>query len=77
VPYRSLVPRDLDGILTAGRCVSSDHWTMQALRLIPPAMVTGQGAGTAAAMAVRQGISPRDLDASALHQQLETDDVLF
>lgn len=77
VPYRSLVPRDLDGLLTAGRCISTDHWTMQALRLIPPAMVVGQGAGTAAAMAVQQHLLSRDIDASALHDRLVDQGVLF
>ena len=77
VPYGSLVPQRIDGLLVSGRCISTDHWTMQAARLIPPAMMTGQAAGTAAAMAVAQGVSPRDLDVAALQQRLVADGVIL
>ncbi len=70
LPYRSLVPTAVDGLLTAGRCVSTDHWTMQAVRLIPPVMVTGQAAGEAAALSVRVGCQPRQLPHQALRQSL-------
>ena len=72
VPYRCLVPRDVDGLLVAGRCISVDRWTQQAIRLIPPAMVTGEAAGTAAALAARAGISPGELDPADLREQLES-----
>ena len=77
IPYGSLVPAQLDGLLVAGRCICADTWAQQAIRLIPPAMVTGQAAGTAAAMAVRLGIAPRHLDPSALRRQLAEDGVML
>lgn len=77
VPYKCLVPRDVDGLLVAGRCISVDHWTQQAVRLVPPAMMTGQAAGTAAALAARAGISPKKLDPADLREQLESDGVIL
>lgn len=70
LPYRALVPEAVDGLLTAGRCVSTDHWTMQAVRLIPPAMVTGQAAGTAAALCVQKRCQPRALPTNLLRERL-------
>jgi hypothetical protein len=77
IPYRSLIPRTIDGLLVAGRCISVDHWTEQAARLIPAAMVTGQAAGTAAAMAVQQNISPRRLSHDALRERLAADGAIL
>ncbi len=77
VPYRSLVPRNLDGLLVAGRCISMDHWTQQFGRLIIPAMMMGQAAGKAAALAVKQGLEPAKLDGRRLSRELEADGVLM
>jgi len=77
IPYRALVPKGLDGLLTAGRCISADHQALGMVRVIPPMMVTGQGAGTAAFMAVELGIQPRQVDPALLRRQLEADGVVF
>jgi FAD dependent oxidoreductase len=70
IPYRSLVPRDVDGLLFAGRCLSAEADAMVQLRLIPVCFATGQAAGTAAALAVRGGLSPRDLDVGLVQGEL-------
>jgi len=54
VPYRSLIPKGLENIFVGGRCVSSTHEALGALRVIPNCMAMGQAAGTAAALAYRQ-----------------------
>jgi FAD dependent oxidoreductase len=61
IPYRSLVPRDVDGLLFAGRCLSAEPDAMVQLRLIPVCFATGQAAGLAAALAARRQVAPRDL----------------
>jgi hypothetical protein len=71
IPFGALLPQGLDGLLVAGRCISVDDWAQQRARLIPAAMVTGQAAGTAAALAVRTGRSPQTLDVSDLRRHLE------
>lgn len=70
VPYRSLVPQKIDNLLVAGRCISAKQDAMVQLRLIPVCLVTGQAAGMAAALALREGITPRQLDVSLLQKTL-------
>ncbi|MBQ1316337.1 MAG: FAD-dependent oxidoreductase [Lachnospiraceae bacterium] len=53
VPYRALLPKGIDNLIAAGRCVGADRDVMGALRVIGPCMMMGQAAGTAAALAVR------------------------
>lgn len=77
VPYRSLVPQDLEGLLTSGRCIHCDDWVQHRARLIPPAMMTGQAAGTAAALAILNGVPLRELDLEILRDQLADDDVIL
>lgn len=72
VPYRCLVPRGIDGLLVAGRCISVDDWIIQSTRLIPPAMMTGQAAGVAAALSLRARVAPRDVDPVALRDALRS-----
>lgn len=66
IPYRALVPQAVENLLVAGRCISATSVAAASLRVMPPAMATGQAAGTAAALCVKSGVSPRDLDVSTL-----------
>ena len=70
IPYGSLVPRDVDGLLFAGRCLSAAPDAMVQLRLIPVCFATGQAAGTAAALAVSGGVLPRELDVGRIQSDL-------
>lgn len=70
VPYRSLVPQKVENLLVAGRCISAKQDAMVQLRLIPVCFVTGQAAGTAAALALRGGVTPRQLDVSLLQKTI-------
>lgn len=70
IPYRSLVPDRLDGMLAAGRNLSADTKSHAALREIPECWAMGEAAGVAAAQAVDRGIAVRDVDIGALQAQL-------
>jgi hypothetical protein len=70
IPYGSLVPKQLDGLLACGRHISCDPNSHSFLREIPQCWVTGQAAGTAAALAARGQIAPRALDVVDLQQEL-------
>lgn len=70
VPYRCLVPLGVDQLLVAGRCISSTHEGQAAMRIMPNCMALGQAAGTAAALCVETGASPRSLDPVRLRRVL-------
>jgi len=70
IPYRSLLPRSLENLIVAGRCISVDHRVHHATKEIPPCMATGEAAGTAAALAVKSGVNVKQLDVAVLQKQL-------
>jgi hypothetical protein len=70
IPYRCLVPKLIDNLLIAGRPISVTHVAHGATRDEPPCMSTGEAAGTAAAVSVRTGLSPRKLNVTLLQKKL-------
>jgi hypothetical protein len=70
VPYGALVPAALDGLLVAGRAISCDATSHSFLREIPQCWMTGQAAGTAAALAVAQRVAPRAVAIDRLQVEL-------
>ena len=77
VPYRSLVPIGIDGLLLAGRCVSADSTAAGAIRLMPPCMAMGQAAGTAAALSIQGGTTVRRVDTDDLRAVLSQNGVVL
>src|SRR5882724_8747776 len=69
-PYRSLVPKHVDGLLVAGRCYSATPEAQRISREIPPLMVMGEAAGTAAALGLESGVGPRRVDVTGLQKRL-------
>lgn len=70
VPYRSLVPQKIKNLLVAGRCISTTHEAMSAIRVMAPCMAMGEAAGRAAKQAVRRNVQPADVDVHQLQQEL-------
>ena len=70
IPYGCLVPRGLENLLVAGRPISATHEAHGSTRIMPICFATGQAAGTAAAMCVGAGCSPRELDVQVLRERL-------
>lgn len=70
VPYRSLVPQKIKNLLVAGRCISTTHEAMSAIRVMAPCMAMGEAAGRAAKQAVRKNIQPSDVDVQLLQHEL-------
>ena len=77
VPYRSIVPMEVDNILVAGRCMSCTHIAQASLRKITNCFVTGQAAGTAAALSVKDNIKPRNIDYKRLQKVLKSQGVIL
>ncbi len=70
IPYRALVPVRTDGLLVAGRPISTTHEAHSATRIQAIASATGQVAGTAAVLALKAGVPPRRVDVAALREIL-------
>ena len=77
IPFRCLYSRDVENLMMAGRNISVTHVALGTTRLMLTCAVMGQAAGTAAAMCVRYGITPRELYRTRikeLQQRLLRDD---
>jgi ribulose 1,5-bisphosphate synthetase/thiazole synthase len=70
IPYRSLIPKKIENLIVAGRCISTTHEAMSAIRVMAPCMAMGEAAGRAAKMAVRQNIAPSAIDVQELRAEL-------
>jgi hypothetical protein len=76
IPYRCLLPRGVENLLVAGRCISATHEGAASARVIPACYATGQAAGTAAALSVAAGVQPRKLPPADLRESLRRDDAI-
>ena len=70
IPYRCLLPRGIEQILVAGRCISADHEAHARSRNMPACMATGQAAGLAAAIAVEEGVPVRKVSVAKVQAAL-------
>ncbi len=70
IPYGSLVPARLDGLLACGRHIACDPNSHAFMREIPQCWITGQAAGAGAALAAARGIEPRAIDVGELQSAL-------
>ena len=70
IPYRSLLPRKTTNLIVAGRCLSATHEGQASARNSAQCMAMGEAAGLAAAMAVSQGISPKQVSRRELQERL-------
>ena len=77
LPYRVLLPKGIEGLLVVGRCISCTHETLAAVRTQPSVMALGQAGGTAAALAVQAGQSPREISIEDLQRRLRSQNVLI
>jgi hypothetical protein len=76
IPYRTLVPQKIDGLLVAGRCISGDRMASASFRVMATCMAMGQAAGTAAALCIDRGVTFRELDTTALRYALAQEDAI-
>ncbi|HEY4356815.1 MAG TPA: FAD-dependent oxidoreductase [Acidobacteriaceae bacterium] len=71
IPLRSLIARDVDGLMMAGKCLSATHEAVASTRVIPICIGQGQAAGTAAALGIRNNRNVRGLDVGYLQDVLQ------
>ena len=77
IPYGSTVSADISNLMFAGRCGSMDSVAMSSLRVMPPLMVMGQGAGVGAALAVKKGVKPGQITPAEVREILRADGVML
>ena len=77
IPYRSLLPQKIKGVLIAGRSMSTDFVVHNSTRNVGCCMLTGEAAGTAAALAVQEKAAPSRLDAQLLRRVLAKNGAYF
>ena len=70
IPYRCFLPRGVENLLAAGRCISGTHKAHSSYRVMNICMAMGEAAGVAAALSATQGTSPRRLDVRKVQQVL-------
>lgn len=70
LPYGCFVPKGVDGLMTAGRCISGTHRAHASYRVGGICLATGQAAGAAAALAALSGTAPRSLDPRRVQRAL-------
>ncbi|MDD1520777.1 MULTISPECIES: FAD-dependent oxidoreductase [Bradyrhizobium] len=70
LPYRMIVPRSVDNLFIVGRCASMTHLGQSAARVTGPCFVMGEAAGTAADIALRGNVRPREVDPKKLQESL-------
>ncbi len=71
IPYRALIARDADGLLTAGRCISGDFIAHSSYRVTGNAVAMGEAAGVAAAIAAQAGRLPQDVPWTRIRAGIE------
>jgi hypothetical protein len=70
IPLRCLLPRNAERVIVAGRCISGTHEAHSSYRVMPIVMATGQAAGICAALAARQGATPRHVSVREVQREL-------
>ena len=71
IPYRCMLAKGVEGLLVTGRAISATHEASASARIGATSMALGQAAGTAAALAMLDGISLAELDVAELRRVLE------
>lgn len=70
LPYRCFLPKGLEGLMVAGRCISGTHRAHASYRVMSICMAMGEAVGIAAALSVQNGCTPRQLDVTLLQKTM-------
>ncbi|RUQ32801.1 FAD-dependent oxidoreductase [Peribacillus cavernae] len=73
IPFRCLIPKDVDGLLVAGRCISADDTAFGSTRNTPSCALTGEAAAVGAAYATKNGVLPREVPIKEIQRELSRD----
>ena len=71
IPYRCMIPKGVENLIVAGRCISGDHVALSSYREQSHCMIMGEAAGNAAALVVDRGKTPREISVQELREKLK------
>lgn len=77
VPFRTLTKTGYPNLITAGRCAAANGYAWDVLRVIPPAIITGQAAGVACSVAIDDNVDITQIDIGKVQQILKKQDVMI
>ena len=77
IPYRSLLPKEYDNLLVAGRCISATHEAQASVRIMPICACLGQAAGTAIAVSKNSGTNTRSVDIKKVQKKLQENGAVY
>lgn len=77
IPYRCMLPADVEGLIVAGRSISATHVAMSSMRVQATCYALGQAAGVAAALAIESDVPVADISIPRLHERLAAQGVVF
>ncbi|MBQ7821115.1 MAG: FAD-dependent oxidoreductase [Clostridia bacterium] len=77
IPYRAMINSDYPNLIAAGRCVSGEGFAWDILRVIPPAIISGQAAGVACVLAKQKSSAISEIDIPELQHMLAGDNVMI
>ncbi len=77
IPYRSMVPKNVENLLVAGRCISVTHKALGSTRVMPQCAALGEAAGAAAALSHRRNRTAREVDIAELQAHLREQGAIF
>lgn len=77
IPYRTLISKEIKNVITAGRSIASSGDVWEVTRVIPTAALTGQAAGTAASISVKQDVCLSEVPLNILQQKLKESGVII
>jgi hypothetical protein len=72
IPFRSLIPKGVENLLVAGRCISATHEAQASIRITATCTAMGEAAGNAAALCVKNKVTPLNLDIKELQKYIHS-----
>lgn len=75
IPFGTLVRKGVDNLITAGRSASAEGYAWDVIRVIPPAIITGQAAGVACAHALDENRPVWEINIHSLQEELQLENV--
>ena len=71
VPYRCLLPKEVDNLIVTGRCISAEREVLGPVRVMAPCLAIGEAAGTSAALVFRDGIAFKNADVEIIRRKIK------